>query len=144
MRRLHLYFLPTIVCSLFLACQSEENPLKNQNFTEELVQIEQNDEKTQISDSNLPLPIEDGIGEVLMEFKLNSSVVNFLYKKKCASCHGKKGELRIDGSRVIKDLDKSVLVRRLSDLERDKSKNHVLDLSQDQIQNLAEFISKGN
>lgn len=145
MRRFYLHLsLVVMFCSLFLACQNGESSTKTQNVIEEPVQIEQNDEKTQISDSNVPLPIEDGAGEVVVESKFNSSVVVFLYRKKCASCHGRKGELKIDGSRVIKNLDKSVLVRRLSELEKGKDKSHVLDLSQGQIQNLAEFISREN
>lgn len=143
-KNLFIFFIGFVLFFL-CACQSEEKDLvKEQNSTEELVQIEQNDEKTQISDSNLPLPIEDEVKENATDLGFNLSVVNSLYKKKCSSCHGKKAELEVNGNRAIKNLDKQSLIQRLNDLEQDKNKNHILELSQRQIENLAEFISKGN
>ncbi len=141
MRSVHSYFLSILLCFLLLGCEKENKDLsRDQNSAEDLVQMEQNDEKTQISDSNLPLPIEDEASESFTDPGLNLSVVNALYKKKCSSCHGKKAELKIGESRVIKNLDKRTLIESLKVLEKNKDKNHILELSQRQIESLAEFI----
>ena len=53
-----LRILILLIPFLFLSCDDSEN-LKPKNEAQEVVQIEQNDEKTELSDYNLPLPVDD-------------------------------------------------------------------------------------
>ncbi len=132
-----------LLCLLFLGCENEKKDVLNtQNSNEELIVIEQDDEITPISDSNLPLPIEDESMENGENLSFNSSITSTLYKKKCASCHGKKAELKPQGSRALRNLDKQSLIQSLDLLEKNKDKDHILELSKSQIDGLAEFISK--
>lgn len=145
MKRLYLYFLFALFCFLFVGCgNKEDNSAKNQNAAEEVVQIEQSDQGSEISDTNLPLPIQDEVQEYSTNLGFNPSVTNTLYKKKCASCHGKKGERSVNANIIIKNLDQESFIKKLSDLENDESKKHNLGISQRQIENLAKLISKGS
>ncbi|EDK4686299.1 cytochrome c [Campylobacter jejuni] len=126
-----------IALSFFLlvlsACSNDEkNISKTQNTDQEVVQIEQNDEKTELSDSNLPLPVDD-------EHEANPTIINSLYKQKCATCHGEKGELKPKNSTAIKTLGNKIFIQKIKMI---KDKNHSF-LSDEQIQNLADFINKG-
>ncbi|WP_371820409.1 cytochrome C [Campylobacter helveticus] len=52
-----------LVCcfALFLgACSTEKEQEVKNGVEDEVVQIEQNDEKAELNDNNLPLPVEDG------------------------------------------------------------------------------------
>ncbi|TEY03068.1 cytochrome C [Campylobacter sp. US33a] len=59
------YFLGIFLIFLFSACTQNDNVSKNKANDEEVVQIEQNDEKTELNENNLPLPIEDDINQSL-------------------------------------------------------------------------------
>ncbi|HDZ5095774.1 TPA: cytochrome c [Campylobacter jejuni] len=133
-----------ITLSFFLlvlsACSNDEkNISKTQNTDQEIVQIEQNDEKTELSDSNLPLPVDDEAQISDNEYEANPSVINSLYKQKCATCHGEKGELKPKNSTAIKTLNNKIFIQKIKMI---KDKNHSF-LSNEQIQNLADFINKG-
>ncbi|HDZ4939858.1 TPA: cytochrome c [Campylobacter jejuni] len=133
-----------IALSFFLlvlsACSNDEkNISKTQNTDQEIVQIEQNDEKTELSDSNLPLPVDDEAQISDNEYEANPSVINSLYKQKCATCHGEKGELKPKNSTAIKTLNNKIFIQKIKMI---KDKNHSF-LSNEQIQNLADFINKG-
>ncbi|ECY2115285.1 TPA: cytochrome c [Campylobacter jejuni] len=133
-----------IALSFFLlvlsACSNDEkNISKTQNTDQEIVQIEQNDEKTELSDSNLPLPVDDEAQISDNEYEANPSVINSLYKQKCATCHGEKGELKPKNSTAIKTLNNKIFIQKIKMI---KDKNHSF-LSDEQIQNLADFINKG-
>lgn len=54
------FFLAFLCVVFFLACSNDKEFSKSQNQKEEIVQIEQDDEKTDLNDTNLPLPVEDG------------------------------------------------------------------------------------
>lgn len=41
------------------ACSAEKEQEVKKSVEDEVVQIEQNDEKTELNDNNLPLPVED-------------------------------------------------------------------------------------
>ncbi|MBM0636491.1 cytochrome c [Campylobacter sp. VicNov18] len=133
-----------IVSSFFLlfliACSNDKNNTsKPQNTDQEIVQVEQNDEKTELSDSNLPLPVDDEIQTLKNKYDANPSVISSLYKQKCASCHGEKGELKPNNSVAIKTLNSQIFIQKIKQIE---DKNHSF-LSEEQIQNLADFMSKG-
>ncbi|EAI3899420.1 cytochrome c [Campylobacter coli] len=133
----------SVVIGLFLvlflnACSDDkEFNHKNQDAAEEIVQIEQNDEKTEFSDTNLPLPVDDEF-DISEEHKVNPSVVNSLYKQKCASCHGEKGEIKTKKGIAIKNLSSERFIQRLQNL-KDEAHNF---LTQEQRENLAKYISK--
>lgn len=124
---------------LFLSACSDDKEFnhKNQDATEEIVQIEQNDEKTEFSDTNLPLPVDDEF-DISEKHKVNPSVVNSLYKQKCASCHGEKGEIKTKKGIAIKNLSSERFIQRLQNL-KDEAHNF---LTQEQRENLAKYISK--
>ena len=42
------------------ACSTEKEQEVKSGAEDEVVQIEQNDEKAELNDNNLPLPVEDG------------------------------------------------------------------------------------
>lgn len=133
-----------IALSFFLlvlsACSNDEkNISKTQNTDQEVVQIEQNDEKTELSDSNLPLPVDDEAQTLDDEHEANSSIISSLYKQKCATCHGEKGELKPKNSTAIKTLGNKIFIQKIKMI---KDKNHSF-LSDEQIQNLADFTNKG-
>ncbi|ENY6720060.1 c-type cytochrome [Campylobacter jejuni] len=133
-----------IALSFFLlvlsACSNDEkNISKTQNIDQEVVQIEQNDEKTELSDSNLPLPVDDEAQTLDDEHEANSSIISSLYKQKCATCHGEKGELKPKNSTAIKTLGDKIFIQKIKMI---KDKNHSF-LSDEQIQNLADFTNKG-
>ncbi|HAA1523848.1 cytochrome C oxidase Cbb3 [Campylobacter sp. BCW_6876] len=133
-----------IALSFFLlvlsACSNDEkNISKTQNTDQEVVQIEQNDEKTELSDSNLPLPVDDEAQSSDDEYEANPTIINSLYKQKCAACHGEKGELKPKNSTAIKTLGNKIFIQKIKTI---KDKNHSF-LSNEQIQNLADFINKG-
>ncbi len=133
-----------IALSFFLlvlsACSNDEkNISKTQNTDQEVVQIEQNDEKTELSDSNLPLPVDDEAQSLDDEYEANPTIINSLYKQKCATCHGEKGELKPKNSTAIKTLGNKIFIQKIKMI---KDKNHSF-LSDEQIQNLADFINKG-
>ncbi|HEC1538843.1 TPA: cytochrome C [Campylobacter upsaliensis] len=49
-----------LILFLFLAaCSAEKEQEVKKSVEDEVVQIEQNDEKTELNDNNLPLPVED-------------------------------------------------------------------------------------
>ncbi|EFC31934.1 cytochrome c family protein [Campylobacter jejuni subsp. jejuni 414] len=73
------------------------------------------------------------------EYEANPSVINSLYKQKCATCHGEKGELKPKNSTAIKTLNNKIFIQKIKMI---KDKNHSF-LSNEQIQNLADFINKG-
>ncbi|EGM2779987.1 cytochrome c [Campylobacter jejuni] len=133
-----------IALSFFLlvlsACSNDEkNISKTQNTDQEVVQIEQNDEKTELSDSNLPLPVDDEAQSLDDEHEANPTIINSLYKQKCATCHGERGELKPKNSTAIKTLGNKIFIQKIKTI---KDKNHSF-LSDEQIQNLADFINKG-
>ncbi|HED5760847.1 TPA: c-type cytochrome [Campylobacter jejuni] len=133
-----------IALSFFLlvlsACSNDEkNISKTQNTDQEVVQIEQNDEKTELSDSNLPLPVDDEAQNSDDKHEANPTIINSLYKQKCATCHGEKGELKPKNSTAIKTLGNKIFIQKIKKI---KDKNHSF-LSDEQIQNLADFINKG-
>ncbi|WP_141083447.1 c-type cytochrome, partial [Campylobacter jejuni] len=66
-------------------------------------------------------------------------IINSLYKQKCATCHGEKGELKPKNSTAIKTLSNKIFIQKIKTI---KDKNHSF-LSDEQIQNLADFINKG-
>lgn len=122
------------------ACdQNEEKNVKYNDSKEELVQIEQNDEKTELSDNNLPLPVEDDGQNTNSTIEISSSIVSSFYKQKCASCHGQKGEISIKG-RKLRDLNKEIFMQKMFILKND---SHHKNLSKEQNENLADFIFKG-
>jgi len=125
----------------FLACENKEiNKIKDNNIKEEVIQIEQDDEITQVNANNLPLPVEDeliGFDDSQENLKLS----RFLYKQKCAACHGKQGEIPL--KTALKDLGTNAFVQRLS-LLQNQDKNHNFKLSKEQILNLAKIFSKEN
>ncbi len=134
-------FISLFIILFLNACGSNEKvDSKNQNATEEVVQIEQNDERTELSDSNLPLPVDDEAQNLDNEYNINTSVVGALYKQKCASCHGNKGEKIIKGIK-IRNLDQQNFITKLTILKKDK--NHK-ELTKDQIEQIAQFITKAN
>ncbi|EJT5027029.1 cytochrome c [Campylobacter coli] len=136
----NLSILISLFAVLFLNACSDDKEFnhKNQNTTEEIVQIEQNDEKTEFSDTNLPLPVDDE-ASISEDYDVNPSVINSLYKQKCATCHGEKGELKPKNSTAIKTLSNKIFIQKIKTI---KDKNHSF-LSDEQIQNLADFINKG-
>lgn len=134
-------FISLFIILFLNACGSNEKvDSKNQNATEEVVQIEQNDERTELSDSNLPLPVDDEAQNLDNEYNINTSVVGALYKQKCASCHGNKGEKIIKGIK-IRNLDQQNFITKLTILKKDK--NHK-ELTKDQIEQITQFITKAN
>lgn len=140
MLKIKILFILSVFLSVFVACSNDEkNVSKAQNTEQEMVQIEQNDEKTELSDSNLPLPVDDEAQNLNEEHDTNPSVISSLYKQKCATCHGEKGELKPKNTLAIKSLDKQIFIQKIKAL---KDKNHSF-LSEEQIQNLADFINKG-
>ncbi len=44
---------------LFLACSNEEVKIQNTQDKNESIELEKADEKTELSDTNLPLPVQD-------------------------------------------------------------------------------------
>lgn len=133
-----------IALSFFLlvlsACSNDEKSIsKAQNTDQEIVPIEQNDEKTELSDSNLPLPVDDEAQNLDNKLEANPSVVSSLYKQKCATCHGEKGEIKSKNGAAIKTLNSKIFTQKIKMI---KDKNHSF-LSDEQIQNLADFINKG-
>lgn len=133
-----------IALSFFLlvlsACSNDEKSIsKAQNTDQEIVPIEQNDEKTELSDSNLPLPVDDEAQNLDNKLEANPSVVSSLYKQKCATCHGEKGEIKSKNGVAIKTLNSKIFTQKIKMI---KDKNHSF-LSDEQIQNLADFINKG-
>lgn len=129
-----------MVLFFLIACSNDENKnFKVQNTEQGIVQIEQNDEKTELSDSNIPLPVDDEAPNSDDQYYANPSVISSLYKQKCAICHGEKGELKSQKSVAIKTLNKEIFIRKMQIL---KDKEHGF-LSKEQIQNLADFINKG-
>lgn len=52
-------YIILVITMFFVACSDEKVSKTNENSKEEAVQIEKNDETTQLSDSNLPLPVDD-------------------------------------------------------------------------------------
>lgn len=134
-------FISLFIILFLNACgDNEKMDSKNQNTTEEVVQIEQNDEKTEFSDSNLPLPVDDEAQNLDEGYNINTSVVSSLYKQKCASCHGNKGEKITKGIK-IRNLDKQNFIIKLTALQKDK--NHK-ELTKDQIEQISQFIIKGD
>ena len=73
------------------------------------------------------------------EHEANPSIISSLYKQKCATCHGEKGELKPKNSTAIKTLGNKIFIQKIKTI---KDKNHSF-LSDEQIQNLADFINKG-
>lgn len=140
MQKIKILILSSFFCFSLIACSNDEkNTSKPQNTDQEIVQIEQNDEKTELSDSNLPLPVDDEIHNLENKYDANPSVISSLYRQKCASCHGEKGELKPENSIAIKTLNSKIFIQKIKKI---KDKNHSF-LSEEQIQNLADFISKG-
>lgn len=132
---------------LFLGCSSEEKQSpKFSEQTQEPVQIEQSDEKTEFSDTNLPLPVKDDSGQN-QELEPSPSVIGSFYKQKCANCHGKKGELKTD-TLMLKKLNKQSFIEKLKAYQDNTNtklkefKAHSLNLSQEQIENLADYVIK--
>ncbi|MFK0327555.1 c-type cytochrome [Campylobacter coli] len=135
----NLSILISLFAVLFLNACSDDKEFnhKNQNTTEEIVQIEQNDEKTEFSDTNLPLPVDDE-ASISEDYDVNPSVINSLYKQKCATCHGEKGEVKTKKGIAIKNLSSKKFIQRLQNL-KDEAHNF---LTQEQRENLAKYISK--
>ncbi|KAA6231436.1 cytochrome c [Campylobacter sp. LR264d] len=125
---------------LFLSCSDTKKAQVNaQGVKEEPVAIEQTDETTQISDSNLPLPVEDS-NNINNAISPNESIVSSFYMQKCASCHGKRAELKYENARILNSLDEELLTQRLSTLQNDKDHN----LNSKQISPIVNFIKKKN
>lgn len=143
----HFRFLVFFGIFLFLSCSSEEKQSpKFGEQTQESVQIEQSDEKTELSDTNLPLPVEDDDSQN-QEFEPSPSVIGYFYKQKCANCHGKKGEVKTD-TLILKKLNKQSFIEKLKAYQNSTNaklkevKAHSLNLSQEQIENLADYVIK--
>lgn len=135
------FVLFVFISFCFVACQSEEkSSLEAEKSQEVPVQIEQDDAKAQVSDTNLPLPVEDGGERELSQ--INSSVVSSLYQYKCATCHGKRGEISLQGTQINR-LSFENFVTQFNTL-RTKDANHALSLSKEQINNIARLITKEN
>ncbi|AXP09110.1 cytochrome c [Campylobacter hepaticus] len=140
MQKTKILIILSFFLLFFMACSNDKkNTSKTQNTVEEIIQIEQNDEKTELSDSNLPLPVDDEMQTSKNTYEVNLSVISSLYKQKCASCHGEKGELQINHNPAIKTLNNKTFIQKIKIL---KDKNHSF-LTQEQIYNLADFINKG-
>ncbi|TKX30794.1 c-type cytochrome [Campylobacter estrildidarum] len=139
MGKILIFFTSFFIALSISACGGDDElKSKKQNSVEEKVQLEQSDETTQLSDSNLPLPVDDEAEGLNGQYNTNLSIVNSLYKQKCANCHGEKGELKPKKSVTIKNLSREVLVLKLQKL-KDESHNF---LSTEQIENLAKYITK--
>lgn len=130
-----IIFLFLIGCS-----NNEDNSFKSKLLEQEIVQIEQNDEKTQVNDDNLPLPVGDDSLDDTQTLNMNLSIIGSLYKQKCANCHGKNGELKLKNNVKIKNLSKENFIQKFSFCEKQNDKDHCINLNQDQIENLAKYI----
>lgn len=130
-----IIFLFLIGCS-----NNEDNSFKSKLPEQEIVQIEQNDEKTQVNDDNLPLPVGDDSLDDTQTLNMNLSIIGSLYKQKCATCHGKNGELKLKNNVKIKNLSKENFIQKFSFCEKQNDKDHCINLNQDQIENLAKYI----
>ncbi|MEB2823257.1 cytochrome C [Campylobacter upsaliensis] len=57
---MRIFSVLILFLALFLAaCSAEKEQEIKKSVEYEVVQIEQNDEKTELNDNNLPLPVED-------------------------------------------------------------------------------------
>ncbi|CAG9469895.1 cytochrome C [Campylobacter upsaliensis] len=57
---MRIFSVLILFLALFLAaCSAEKEQEVKKSVEDEVVQIEQNDEKTELNDNNLPLPVED-------------------------------------------------------------------------------------
>lgn len=130
-----IIFLFLIGCS-----NNEDNSFKSKLPEQEIVQIEQNDEKTQVNDDNLPLPVGDDSLDDTQTLNMNLSIIGSLYKQKCVNCHGKNGELKLKNNVKIKNLSKENFIQKFSFCEKQNDKDHCINLNQDQIENLAKYI----
>lgn len=106
--------LALCLCMLFFwGCEDKNVPQKQPLQSNEKVQIEQNDETSEVNDTNVPLPVEDKFDE---RSSIKPSVENIalLYAQKCALCHGKKGEKKALGnSLIIKDMSRQEFIASL-------------------------------
>lgn len=64
MMRIIAFFLLVFV---FLACSSEEKAQVNEEQNDEVL-IEQNDEKTEVNDTNVPLPVGESSSALQTQF----------------------------------------------------------------------------
>ncbi|TKX31862.1 c-type cytochrome [Campylobacter aviculae] len=127
-----------IVLSISACGDSDELNSKKQNSIEDKVELEKNDETTQLSDTNLPLPVDDESQDFNGEYNTNLSIIGSLYKQKCASCHGERGELKPKKSMAIRNLNFENWTLRIRKLKDD---SHAF-LTEEQSDNLAKYIIK--
>ncbi|MGH2327602.1 c-type cytochrome [Campylobacter taeniopygiae] len=127
-----------IVLSISACSDNDELNSKKQNSTEDKVELEKSDESTQLSDTNLPLPVDDESDNFNTSYNANSSVIGSLYKQKCASCHGEKGELKPKKSAAIRNLSFENWTFKIQKLKDD---SHAF-LTKEQSDNLAKYIIK--
>ncbi|MBK1971922.1 cytochrome c [Campylobacter sp. TTU-622] len=131
-----------IIFLFFVGCSNnEDKSLKSKSSDQEIVQIEQNDEKTQVNDDNLPLPVGDDSLDDTQVLNMNLSIISSLYKQKCANCHGKEGELKLKNNIRIKNLSKENFMRKFNLCQKQNDKDHCINLNLDQIENLAKYIT---
>ncbi|MBZ7940910.1 cytochrome c [Campylobacter molothri] len=127
-----------IALSISACSDNDELNSKKQNSIEDKVELEKNDETTQLSDTNLPLPVDDESDNFNIIYNTNSSIVGSLYKQKCASCHGEKGELKPKKSVAIRNLSFENWTLKIQKL---KDNSHAF-LTKEQSDNLAKYIIK--
>ncbi|MBZ7929894.1 cytochrome c [Campylobacter sp. RM9939] len=127
-----------ITLSISACSDNDELNSKKQNSIEDKVELEKNDETTQLSDTNLPLPVDDESDNFNITYNTNSSIVGSLYKQKCASCHGEKGELKPKKSVAIRNLSFENWTLKIQKL---KDNSHAF-LTKEQSDNLAKYIIK--
>lgn len=105
----------------FMACSNEQEHKKSLGDANESVQIESADEKSEVNDTNVPLPVEESS---LKNETMNTQDIKVLqadlddarelYKSKCAICHGKEGERQaLSASLIIKDMSQKDFVESL-------------------------------
>ncbi|MCH3853231.1 cytochrome c, partial [Campylobacter jejuni] len=82
-------------------------------------------------------PVDDE-ASISEDYEVNPSVINSLYKQKCATSHGEKGEVKTKKGIAIKNLSSEKFIQRLQNL-KDEAHNF---LTQEQRENLAKYISK--
>ena len=107
---------------MFIACSNDDKNLNTkQEVIEDVIQIEQSDAKTQVSDTNLPLPVDETVQN------------NFDFFNNCLSCHNQN---------YFDNISKNMFVSKIKEFQKNqKSKEHILN--DEQINLIVENLYQG-